>query len=474
MCDEFLGDLLEEELENLGKAAFVVGVSGFLLKQAIGARSFLRGDPVQNSIVAHLPQGYDRSIIAARVSQPLTKSLMIDALAIGAIKERLRRATTPGDKVAIFSELFNTTLAGILSAAYIHSLTITLHVMRHTMSLLVFVLGKQEASSGTRRADTSLLSKFRSWWHQGTQNFMLQTLLENMTQQMEASPFSLMMDDDNMKTEDVKQGFCVDALLRLAVPRVVDTALHVVNTTLEGRDSQLFNLTGSVTEGEMRDLLQTLCAKFVSRATLSDWLTPPSEELKDSDGGVLNTSPPPQGMGDGESGGESPGGRDKAMSNGDSLLSNDEQCEDRLGLGGGGGGGMPLQGVFPPLSANFFPMTNGAAHAEEMHAAHRNRLIHEKLRRERAAGFFREIVHSVSLSELCIAYTEELLGAAVAVTTDFSSLRPEGDSTVAVRVPQMLPLLEKQRLDMFDCDFQVQPYVRLLCEETIRVTCRDL
>nr|CCC95601.1 unnamed protein product [Trypanosoma congolense IL3000] len=472
MCDEFLGDLFEEELEKLGKAAFIAGIASFLLKQVVVARSLLRGDPVQNGISAYLPQGYDRSVVAARVGQQLTKSLMVKSLGIGEVKEQLRRAANRDEKVSAFSELFGLTLAGILSGAYVHSLSIMLHVMKHTMCVLVFVLGKQRASSGSGRTGSSLYSKLRSWWNSGTQHFMMQSLLESLGQQMEATPFYFLRDDERTKADDVRQGFCVDALLEIAVPQIVEAAIDVVKTTLKFRDPQMFSVTGCVSENDVHELMQELSVKFLSSGVLPEWTTLLPCSIGDGHSGVLNIY---SSLGYSSEDGATPvngaGAKAAQLTEDDSVARGERGSEGAMLLNGGNH--TEVRDLFQ-VQASSLPLPTAGTEPCSGAALHEELLNQERVLQQQTATFFREFIQSASFRELCVAHTEELLVVAVAACTDFSSLCSGESAPSSVRVPQVLTLVEKQRLRLFDGDFHVQPYVRLLCEETIRATCRGV
>ncbi|KEG07770.1 hypothetical protein DQ04_08871000 [Trypanosoma grayi] len=458
MHHEFLGDLFEEEVRSAGKAFMAIGAVGYFAAQAENSTLFKR-DEVQYAIDAYLPQGYDRSVIAARSNQLLTKSFMMKALRIDSVKEEMRLAANREEKLSCLADLFQLTLVGMLSAAHVHSLTIVLHVIRNTALILVYVLGKREESGGSR--GRAMVSKVRSWWSGGMKSVMLESIVERIQQDMGGSPFAQVVDEENVVAADIERWFSVEALLQIAVPRVVESARRVVKTALNRRAPHVFSVAGIVTGQDMHMLLEEISEDFESCVAWSDWLTPP---------------PPAPESGNGLGG--SIGGKGvvvvEPISDDD-----DDDDDDESGILEFPMGSTALPRDHSAASrrqrdrnvvASVFGLPGDESPAEA--AAREAERRRETLLRDQASGFFHAIIHSDSFNEICIAYAAEVLEGATAAAADLRHVRTYDEGTDSARMPQVITSLESHRLSLFDHDFNVRPYLRLLCEETIRATCR--
>ncbi|PWU92011.1 hypothetical protein C4B63_40g48 [Trypanosoma cruzi] len=268
---EFFTDIFEEEARCVGKALLAVTAVGYLASQADGSTLFGRDD-VQYAIDAYLPQGYDRGIMASRANQRLAKNLIVKRLQINTVKEQVRVAAGREAKLSGLFELFTLSLAGILSAAHVHSLIITLHVIKNMTLVLVYVLRKREAKQGSRGG--TVVSTLRSWWSGGTQNFIMKAFVEKLQQHLEKSPFAQNMDEDTMGVGDGPRCLSVEAILKLTIPRCVDAAIQAVKTALNRRAPHVFSVTGIVTGRDVRELLDELSQDFESHLMWLDWLTP--------------------------------------------------------------------------------------------------------------------------------------------------------------------------------------------------------
>ncbi|KAG8348832.1 hypothetical protein ERJ75_001361200 [Trypanosoma vivax] len=521
MSDEFMHDLFDDELLRLFKVFVTSSALGFLVRQA-ACSNCLGGDTVKYGISAYLPQGYDRSIVAARTCQSLTKSLMIKTLCIDSLKEKLYNAQDREAKLNALSELFPVTVAAIISAAYVHSLNITLHVIKHLTVVLVFMLRKREASDASRsdgcggRGIFSLFSSLRSWWSDGTQSFMMQTLINRITT-METSPFTLMMDENSLGAVDAKHGFSVEALLSAAVPKVAVAALNAVKGALGRRPSQAFSIVGGTSQRELYSLFEEACADFESRMSLADWLTTSDPEGRsvvvsgDDDNMAVHTAATATSV-DGNRKTDEIGAdatsfhtvMDRSQEHEDTgsssrrvehssvlaavdtgLLASsqpDGSCvgvrsdDDENCTGEDKSRSASLHGCPQPLGNHF--MSNLLSSFGDGGEWPSDAISQEQLRREcearnQAASFFRDFINSASFSELCIAYATELLSEKIGSTVNFRSNAAEGEERASLRMPQAIASLEKHRLELFDSDFQVRQYVQLLCEETVKATCRS-
>lgn len=468
----YLFDIFEDEIRSLGKALLVFGTFFYLSGQRDKSTVFGR-DEVHYAIEAYLPQVYDRSIIAARASQRLTKSLILKALQIDTLKSELRLATSREEKLNGMSELFTLSLAGILSAAHVHSLAIMLHVMKNLTLALVFVLRKGEAQQDS--CGGAVVSKLRSWWSDGLQSLLMQSFVENLKQQMELSPFARRMSDDDMEAVDEKHFFSVEALLRVAVPSVVRKALQVVRAARSRRAPHAFSVAGIVTGRDMRELLGELGAEFEFSVVWSDWLTPPPPLPPLP---LAKTTPQTQQR------------RQSSTSSSSSVLRN------------GGGHGAKCNTPHPHSESDddivYFPAGSTAVlhgdHAQsqrerdraavesvlgpgwsgtpEEQASREETVRREQLARNQAAEFFYELIHSAAFSELCIAHATEVLERTASAVADLRSVGSYDAGTDSAKMPQVITSLESHRLKLFDSEFDVPPYLRVFCAETMRVTCR--
>ncbi|ORC91382.1 uncharacterized protein TM35_000063870 [Trypanosoma theileri] len=486
---DFFSDLFDEEVRSAGKVLLVMAAGAtYFVQRDQGSRLLTRND-VQYAIEAYLPQGYDRGIIAARAHQRTTKTLLIKSLGIDAVKDQLRVAVDRESKLSGLKELFKLTLVGILSAAHVHSLTITLYVVKMMTLVLVALLRRREEQQGSRGG--TVVSKIRSWWSGGTQNLIMQTILEKMEQQMGLdSPLTQMMNnEDDIERKDAERGFSVEALLHLAVPRVVEMARRVVEDALDRRPPHVFSATGIVTGRDLQELLEEISEVFEDQVVWSDWLTPPPVRKSTEENGIdtnNNDNDNHENHNQFDHNGKN-GYRSNSRDSGNKGLispfsdsdDNDSDDDDAIIEYPSGSTAVltdecssasqrkrnqrAMESVFGP-SRDI---------SSEERAAHEAAYRREELTRDQAAGFFHQLIHSASFNEICIAYAAEIMEQTVHIAGNLRHVRTYDVGTDSAKMPQVISSLDAHRLQMFDRDFVVRPYLRLLCEETVRATCRQ-
>ncbi|RNF09526.1 hypothetical protein TraAM80_02135 [Trypanosoma rangeli] len=456
---EFFTDLFEDEAKFVGKVLLAMTAVGYLAFQESGSTLFRRDD-VQYAIDAYLTQGYDRGIITSRANQRLAKKIILNGLQINAVKEQIRLAVGSEAKLKALSELFTLSLASILCAAHIHSLNITLHVIKNMTLVLVYVLRKREAHRGG-----TVVSKLRSWWSGGTQNLIMETVIERLRQQFESSPFAQAVNEDMVMSEDLLHCLSVETLLKMAIPRVVEASLQVVRTALNRRAPQVFSVTGRVTGRDMRELLDELSEDFESCLVWSNWLTPP----------LSASSPLLSSRGEMESLGTS-NGETKVTDAGsaDSDVDNDVfkyPAGSTAVLPDGSSASMRMKQDRAALESFFGPL-----HEEdpEARAAREQEQRREQLAREQSASFFYKLIRSASFNEICIAHATEVLEDTKKLVVDLRSLGSYDAVTDSAKMAHVITFLENHRLRLLDHDFSVPLYLQLFCEETVRATCGKL
>ncbi|RNF21206.1 hypothetical protein TcG_03199 [Trypanosoma cruzi] len=460
---EFFTDIFEEEARCVGKALLAVTAVGYLASQADGSTLFGRDD-VQYAIDAYLPQGYDRGIMASRANQRLAKNLIVKRLQINTVKEQVRVAAGREAKLSGLFELFTLSLAGILSAAHVHSLIITLHVIKNMTLVLVYVLRKREAKQGSRGG--TVVSTLRSWWSGGTQNFIMKAFVEKLQQHLEKSPFAQNMDEDTMGVGDGPRCLSVEAILKLTIPRCVDAAIQAVKTALNRRAPHVFSVTGIVTGRDVRELLDELSQDFESHLMWLDWLTPkpssPSSSallfstqeqllsLETSNGGIQHKENAVSSDSDADDDVFNfPAGSTAVLP--DSFSASKRMQRDRAFL----------ETVFGPSSEE----------GPEARAAREEELRCEQLARDQSAGFFFELIHSDSFSAMCVAHAAEVLEEIKKLAADLRRVGSYDVATDSAKTVHVITSFEHYRLQLLDRDFNVPPYLRLFCEETVRATC---
>ncbi|KAH9598180.1 hypothetical protein LSM04_006070 [Trypanosoma melophagium] len=500
MNKEFLSDLFDEEVKSVGKVLLVIAAGATYFAQRDQGSRFLTRNDVQYAIEAYLPQGYDRGIIAARAHQRITKSLLIKSLGIDAVKDQLRVAVDREVKLSGLMELFKLTVVGILSAAHVHSLTITLYVVKMMTLVLVALLRRREEQKGSHGG--TVVSKIRSWWSGGTQNLIMQTIIEKMQQEMDlAAPLTqTMSNEEDIEKRDAERGFSVEALLRIAVPRVVETARRVVEDALYRRPPHIFSATGIVTGRDLQEFLEEISEEFEAQIVWSDWLTPPpppqqQDVKKATQKNGIHTSNNNNHYSDhngqnGNSSSSSSPSSEKGVSspfpdgdhNNNNNSNNDDDDDDddddaileypsgSTAVLGDPWGYSHRQRNQRTVESVFGPSRDISP---EERAAHEAECRREELTRDQAAGFFHAIIHSASFNEICIAYAAEVMEQTKHAAGNLRHVRTYDVGTDSAKMPQVISSLDAHRLQLFDRDFVVRPYLRLLCEETVRATCRQ-
>ncbi|RNF23785.1 uncharacterized protein Tco025E_02758 [Trypanosoma conorhini] len=454
---ELFTDLFEEEAQSLGKALLALTAVGYFAFQENESTLFRRDD-VKYAIDAYLPQGYDRGIIASRANQRLAKSLIVNGLHLNSVKEQVQLAVGREAKLKALSELFAASLASILCAAHIHSLTITLHVVKNMALVLVYVLRKREA----RRGGT-VVSKLRSWWSGGTQNLVMETLVEHLQRQFEASPFAQAIDEDTIASGDLLRCLSVETLLKLTVPRVVEAAQLAVRAALNRRPPHMFSVTGIVTGGDLRELLDGLSEDMESRLAWSDWFTPPPSSTSSQ---LLSPRGQKESLGtsNAENKLTDAGTSDSDVENG---IFNYPAGSTAI-LPDGFSSSMRTQRDRAVLESFFGPQSEEDS---EVRAAREEEQRREQLAREQSASFFHELIHSASFNEICIAHATEVLEDTKKSLTDLRRVGSYDAMTDSAKMIHVITSLENYRLRLLDRDFNVPLYLQLFCQETVRATC---
>lgn len=140
---------------------------------------------IKNALSSHLPQGLERSLLAARLQARRTKVKLNELLEIHGIREKLRVARDKEEKVRLIRLLQKRVLSGLLAGSYLHALTISLFCVKNSVRVLCFVR--------SQRAEKRLTGQSRgmlaSWWRVGFKRLMLQKLSERMVGGQQGSPF---------------------------------------------------------------------------------------------------------------------------------------------------------------------------------------------------------------------------------------------------------------------------------------------
>lgn len=209
----------EETIVNYGRTA-VVSLLGFVWFTSLNRQSA----DVQHAIRGLLPQGFDRSILAAKLQSQKTKSQMNSLLDLESLREQLRDpSTTKVEKGRCLRKLWKRVIIGLVTGVYIHALTIALFCVKNSVRVLCFVLQKREAEEWRKRqgrlhkGDPSALTPLgippdiletkngtmlSTWWHHGWKGVLQRRLLssqgivEEMLNDGPASPFTSNLADE--------------------------------------------------------------------------------------------------------------------------------------------------------------------------------------------------------------------------------------------------------------------------------------
>lgn len=185
----------------------------------------------QQALRGLLPQGFDRSILAARLQSRRTKLQVNEQLGIELLRSELRSPNcSKADKVRCLNELWRRLLTGLVSGVYLHALTIALFCVKNAVRVLCYVFQERERKERRRRLQkqqkpqeqglsmpsnpvlprgSNVLS---TWWHHGWKGVMLNRMLH--TQRMDgdmpdtdsASPFPINLMEEESRTASDYRG----------------------------------------------------------------------------------------------------------------------------------------------------------------------------------------------------------------------------------------------------------------------------
>eukprot|EP00796_Vickermania_ingenoplastis_P008126 gene8126-5661_t len=167
-----------------------------------------------HATTAHLPQGYDRSVLASKLQARRTKQQVNEILQVTQLRDQIRSTTNKKEKMALFNELRSRVLTGVVAGAYLHVLTLQLFCIRNTIKVLIFVLQKRRA--GLNGARNGIGSLFATWWRVGIKG----VLLQKFTDCLSPSPFANDRIDDavGIPAADPMLGFMLGQPTGAAAP----------------------------------------------------------------------------------------------------------------------------------------------------------------------------------------------------------------------------------------------------------------
>lgn len=142
---------------------------------------------VQHALRGLLPQGFDRSILSAKLQSQRTKIQVNECLQLAPLQAILRsRQTDKLEKARCLRELWKRVLTGVFAESYLHALTITLFCVKNSVRVLCFVLQERDSKERRRLMDQQLAfssplhptrrTMLSTWWHHGWKEVLFQRM----------------------------------------------------------------------------------------------------------------------------------------------------------------------------------------------------------------------------------------------------------------------------------------------------------
>lgn len=480
MADQ-LGGLSDQQVQRYGKYVMAASIGYYLLSSSMSAEPA----DVKYTIDAHLPQGFDRSMMASRLQQRHNKVVLQKCLRITELRSRLRLETSREAKLQGWQEVFHLTLVGMLASTYTHSLTLSLFVIKNTVLALMFVLQRRAAKT----AQPGRLQQVSTWWQGGTKAVLMEAVLQRvMSAEMQsASPFVYADLDEEVPLMDGRHGhpqtlqveadeayprmvesinaeicFSVRHIVEASIPHIIACAESVVSKALNRRPAHAFSVSGITTAPELHDLLQELAVGMERQACVPAWVqacslavatAPPNADHVFQT--TLVTVPT----------------RDSTNLGGPATSAEDEEDDIVIFPSGStavlGPDGQPMRSRDPnmvQLEALFHDTPEDRrARAEATRSA--------SIAKQQSAAYFQELIGSASFAELCVQYAADNCAAAFAEAGDMRSLKSYVPSSATAKMLIVVAALEGYRQRMLDASFEVQPSMKRFCVEVLRATC---
>ncbi|CCW61187.1 unnamed protein product [Phytomonas sp. EM1] len=496
-------ELSEDHIQRCGKYVVAVAAAYYIITSF---RSIVPAD-VKYAIEAHMPQGYDRSLIAARLEQRHTKHLLMKHLPLAKLREALRLETDRQAKLRLWDQTLHLNLTGLLAASYLHSLTITLFTLKNTVRVLIFLLRRREEERVGRTGFVpGAISKLRAWWVNGTRAVMMEKVVQLMSRRLgqATSPFAEGGLDEETATswertaaegggeregagerergKDLTglegDGFSVRGVLRVAGPRLLASAQRVVAEIVESRPSHFFGAANLVTRRELQGLFRDLAAGMERRVGVAAWTggglpaSPVAEADGVSGGGAFRT---PNEDGEADDVVEFPAGSTAMLGHDGKVMypragAPHGRCSATFSRDGN-----PEDASYEPLGRQYsvgavdFPCSSASMDAGEtsMDTLHQEREV-----KAQSTGFFQELLCSISVEELVLDHAAEVLNRSFRqILENLSNVKSYDEVTDSVKMLMFIAALEAPRQRLYDAEFDIKSYLKLFCEETVRSTC---
>lgn len=214
----------EEAVAHYGRG-IVASLLGFVWLSNLNRQP----SDVKHALQGLLPQGFDRSILSAKLQSRRTKNKVNECLQLAPLQALLRsHQSYKHEKARSLRELWKRVLTGVVAGSYLHSLTITLFCVKNSVRVLCFVLQEREAKECHRQLSeeaafcsplhSSRRTMLSTWWHHGWKEVVFQRMLtrsgwSEMLNTGSSSPFpDDIMEEESMNEMQSQQNEAMDIL----------------------------------------------------------------------------------------------------------------------------------------------------------------------------------------------------------------------------------------------------------------------
>lgn len=453
----------ESGVASYGRTMGIFALAGVWL-----ASSERSSKQTRHAVAAHLPQGYDRSMLAAKLQSRYTKACVDQLLQIDQTRASLRTSSKE-DKLRLIREFRIAVLVGLLSKAYLNALTIDLLCVKNAVRVMHFALGKTQQNGTGLGQNEGMLA---AWWRLGTKALIMQRLAARMVGGSggafpSASPFAMdRLDETDMSVtmmmgEDTDSGllegdgsmrdinnisgscsstaaFSVRCTIERVTPVIIQSIRDIVTAFFEADEegeAMFANPTVPVKQEAFEQMLTRVAEKVEKEVCVSEWLRTASMAPQPAD-------PAPIVKGEKE----------------DDEVEEEVVSFPRLSE-------LHSQAALPPLPP--YPHSTSAV-AQEQHRAARRFMESPVLAAPSLDRSFQLLIHSVSFSELVMATAERMLRDLLRECCCFNQLKKYDEESRSVPSLIVVTRMEEVRQRVEDADFLILDCMKLFCEELLR------
>lgn len=168
--DSVASVLTEDNVATYGRT-MMLSVCGLMWMTAMERRP----KDSTHAIKSHLPQGFDRSLLASKLQARMTKQRVNELLRIDELRNAMRSTTNRQERVSMVRDLRHRVLTGLVAGAYLHALTIGLFCVKNTIRVMYFVHHQRREKA--QRGGPGSGNMLSTWWRVGFKGMLVQRLL---------------------------------------------------------------------------------------------------------------------------------------------------------------------------------------------------------------------------------------------------------------------------------------------------------